>query len=124
MKNKELEELTNEWFYSDLDIAFIIMKNNRKVRAVLESDVSYYHERGPEGVTINTTRSGGDKRKLEIVDGNKKLIDELYDYCGDFLKKDEMFELLENLENKKFKLLTYDQYDQILEKKRKHSYKI
>ena len=124
MKNNELKKLIDEWFYSDLDIEFIIIKNNKKLYATLESDVSYYHERGPNGLTIKSTRIDGNKRKLEIDFATKKgnkLIDELCDYCGCFLNKDEMFKLLEDLENKKYKLLTYNQYEAKIKGKNKFS---
>lgn len=124
MKNKELQNLINEWFYSDLDIEFIIIKNNKKLYAILESDVSYYHERGPNGLTIKSTRIGGNKRKLEVdpaTEKGNKLVDELCDYCGQFLNKDEMFKLLEELENNKYKLYTYTQYKAKVNKKNKFS---
>ena len=92
-----LLKLLIDWFYSDLDIEFVIKKGKRQLRCSFESDAYYF-----EGI-----RFGGNYRRFILWEGDDELYEELEHLTKKLYNKDELIELVEWLE---------DEYDVLFEK--------
>ena len=101
LRKKSLEEKINTWFDSDLDIEIRVRKKNEPYKKnnmlVLRSNVEY-RKNGIE-------RVGGDRREIDMpMESNDDIYDNIIDFCGIFLTKDELISTLRNIENRGYYL--------------------
>lgn len=101
-----LVNLTERWFYSDLDIEFTLKRGREKLCCKLESDVWYEHINNSRGVTVRSIRHNGNHRRFICIEGSDKIFEDVYQYCHILYTKDELIELVRQLE---------EEYDVILE---------
>ena len=95
----DLINLIEDWFYSDLDIEFVIKDRERKLLCVFESDVYYYEGK----------RHEGKHRRFVIYEGDNSLFDELEDYTKHLYTKDELIDLVYELASE-YELLSTDDW--------------
>ncbi|SDG38678.1 hypothetical protein SAMN04244560_02267 [Thermoanaerobacter thermohydrosulfuricus] len=94
---KDIRELIDDWFYSDLDIELKIKKKGRNIKDVLicESDAYYY----------NGKRYNGELRSIYMPLGSPdEIYDEIKDLLGIFYTKIELIEALKEIEKRGYVL--------------------
>jgi len=106
MKNEisieEMKKAIEHWFYSDLDIQFVLKqkKGKEKLLCCFESDAWWEHIniREPAGlVTIKSIRHKGNKRRFIGEEGSDIICERLKPYFYRSYTKEELINLVEIL---------------------------
>lgn len=94
-ETRDLVKLVEDWFYSDLDIEFVLKDGkNRQLTCKFESDVWYEHIGSP---TRRSIRHGGDHRRFVVIEGDDGMCDDVEDRTREEYTKEELLELVEIL---------------------------
>lgn len=102
MSKKGLLKLIDDWFLSDLDIAFTLRdkKTHEKIPCTFESNVWYEHINNAEGITIKSIRHKGDKRRFIVWKCSDLAYKYLEQFCYTEYDKEQLKDLVETLSEK------------------------
>lgn len=87
---ERLARLVERWFYSDLDIEFVLKKGRERLYCKFESDVYYYKGK----------RRRGKRRRFLAIHGSDKIYNEIKHLAstGKYYTKEELMNVIKELD--------------------------